>query len=481
MRLQLNECLKTLSGSSALSVYAQIVAALLLLVCLLPAQARADRVDDYIRERMERRHIPGVALAVVRDGKIIKARGYGLASVELKVPVTPETVFEIGSVSKQITAAAVMLLVEDGKLALDERVGKYLPSAPASWSGVTVRHLLTHTHGIRNYTGLPGFELTEHLSRDEFIKRISQYPANFAPGDSWSYTNTGYNLLGLIIEAVSGRTYWQFVRERIFRPLAMNESADRDPKYIIKNRANGYEWQKGALTGRDYDLTDVFSAGAIVSTVLDLAKWDAALYTGRLLKRESLEQIWTPVRLNDGSTYPYGFGWYIENFRGHSRVRHNGQTAGFAAHIARYGQERLTFIVLTNLGDSGLGGEVGLGLAKLYIPSLSLRALKTQSDADAQTSARLETILRARLAGRVEEQMWTTEGRKALSDEDERQSWQRLSSYGALKSFALTGSETTSKARVLHYKAALGSHLLLLKFTLAADDKIAEMSVEEEE
>ena len=455
---------------------------LLLLVGVFSAQARADRgVDAYVKAQMARRHIPGLALAVVRDGKIINARGYGLASVELKVPVTPETVFEIGSVSKQITAAAVMLLVEEGKVALDDHVSKYLPGTPAAWSGVTVRHLLTHTSGLKNYTGLPGFELTAHLSRDAFINAIAKYPPNFAPGDSWSYANTAYNLLGFIIEAASGKSYWQFVGERIFRPLRMSATADRDPRYVIKNRANGYEWQQGALVGRDYDLTDVFSAGAIVSTVLDLAKWDAALGGERLLKRASLAQIWTPVRLNDGSTYPYGFGWYIENFRGHRRLRHNGQTAGFAASIARYTDDHLTFIVLANLGDIGLAGEVSLGLAKLYIPALSLRRLPEQRDTDPQTTRQLETVLRGRLDGRVDESLFGVGVRAALSSESAKQTWQRLAADGPVKSFAFVGSETVGGVRTLRYKALLGSHLLLLKYVLAEDGKIAEMSVEEEE
>jgi CubicO group peptidase (beta-lactamase class C family) len=454
---------------------------LLLLLGALPVRVCADRVDDYVRAQMSRRHIPGLALAVVRDGRIIRTRGYGLASVELGAPVTPETVFEIGSVSKQITAAAVMLLVEEGRVGLDERISKYLPETPEAWSGVTVRHLLTHTSGIKNYTGLHGFELTERLSREDFIRNISKHPQNFAPGDRWSYGNTAYNLLGFIIEAASGKGYWQFVGERIFRPLGMKATTDRDPRYIIKNRANGYEWQQGALAGRDYDLTDVFSAGAVVSTVLDLAKWDAALSGARLLKRESLEQIWTPVRLSDGSTYPYGFGWYIENFRGHTRLRHNGQTAGFAASIARYTDERLTFIVLTNLGDLGLAGEITLGLAKLYIPSLSLRTLKAVPGADPQTTRRLEKVLRGRLAGRFDADLFTTEARAAHETEGARQRWQRLAAYGPLKSLSLVGSETAAGARTLRHRAALGHHLLLLKFVLTEEGRIAELSVEEEE
>ncbi|HVF28111.1 MAG TPA: serine hydrolase domain-containing protein, partial [Pyrinomonadaceae bacterium] len=188
------------------------VFALLLFVGVTPA--RADATDDLIAARMRERHIPGLALAVVEKGKVVKAQGYGVASVEFGVHVTPDTVFEIGSVTKQITAAAIMLLVEDGKLALDDSITKHLTGLPESWRPITVKHLLTHTSGVKNYTGLPGFELSKRMKRNDFIKMVANLPPNFAPGDSWSYGNTAYNLLGHIIEVISGGSYWQFVDTR---------------------------------------------------------------------------------------------------------------------------------------------------------------------------------------------------------------------------------------------------------------------------
>ncbi|HEV2763431.1 MAG TPA: serine hydrolase domain-containing protein [Pyrinomonadaceae bacterium] len=307
---------------------------------------------------MRERHVPGLALAVVRDGKVIKARGYGLANVELNVPVTTETVFEIGSVTKQITAAAVLLLAGDGKLSLDDRINKHLPNLPDSWADITVRHLLTHTSGVRNYTGLGGFELSRRLKRDDFIKLLAAHPLNFRPGEQWSYGNSAYNLLGHVVESASGQSYFEFVNARIFKPLGMNSTRDRDPRNVIPNRADGYEWEDGRLVGRDHDLTDVFSAGALTSTVLDLARWDAALHTDRLLKASTRAEMWTPVRLAGGQSYPYGYGWNTLTWRGRRLVFHGGQTAGFAASIQRFTDDRLTVIVLSNLGDIGLGSEI---------------------------------------------------------------------------------------------------------------------------
>ena len=262
-RLRISACLRPNLWSEPFEMMikckslALLSLAFLLYAPLSASPARADRVDDYVREQMRLRHVPGLALAVVRDGRVIKEIGYGLASAELEVPVSSSTVFEIGSISKQITAAAVMMLVEEGKVSVDDPISKYIAESPGSWRGVSVRHLLTHTSGLKNYNGLPGFELREHLKRAEFVRRIGVYPQSFAPGEAYSYGNINYSLLGHITEQVSGQSYWRFISERIFKPLGMTATRDRNPHDVIKNRAQGYEWQDGQLVGRDHDLTDV--------------------------------------------------------------------------------------------------------------------------------------------------------------------------------------------------------------------------------
>lgn len=455
--------------------------AFLLYAPLSASPARADRVDDYVREQMRLRHVPGLALAVVRDGRVIKEIGYGLASAELEVSVSSSTVFEIGSISKQITAAAVMMLVEEGKVSVDDPISKYIAESPGSWRGVSVRHLLTHTSGLKNYNGLPGFELREHLTRAEFVKRIGAYPQSFAPGEAHSYGNINYSLLGYVIEQVSGKNYWQFISERIFKSLGMTATRNRDPHDIIKNRAQGYEWQDGQLVVRDYDLTDVFSAGAIVSTVRDLEKWEAGLTKGLLLKPSSIEQIWTPVRLNSGVTYPYGFGWRIETLRGHPVRGHGGQTAGFSSSIASYPEDRMTVIVLCNIGTAGVARDIGQAIAKLYVPALSLSTLEIKRDEDAQTTARLRELLNGLLADKASSVMLTKDALVSLSTDPERANWQRIAAYGLLRALNVVGRDSEGSRRRLSYRAEVGEHFLLLSFVPNRDGNVAELSLEEEE
>ena len=468
-----------MSPKSKHSNFALFLAFVLLFTAAI--SAKADATDEYVRAQMRERHIPGAAIAVIKDGKFIKAEGYGLANVELNVPATRETVFEIGSVSKQITAAAIMLLVEEGKVNLDEKISKYLPSAPETWKNVTVRNLLTHTSGIKSYTGLSGFELTKRLKRDEFVKAIGMHPLEFEPGERYIYSNSGYNLLGFIIESASGESYWDFLQKRIFKLLGMNQTANRDPQFIVPNRADGYEWDNGRLVGRDYDLTDVFSAGAIVSTVMDLVKWDAALRGETLLKKESKEKIWTPVRFNSGKSYPYGLGWNVTEFRGHKLFSHGGQTAGFAANISRYADDNLTVIVLTNLGDQGLGTAIARGIAKIYLPDVSLRAMKEQKSADANITRKMQNALRSYLEDKLDAGTFSDRTRAALSTERAKLNAKRITSYGAIKNFVLVGSETTDKNRIYRYKAETASRIFLWRIELDESGKISALVLEEEE
>ena len=279
---------------------------------------QSDQIDKYIEEQMHNLQISGLSLAVVKDGESIKTRGYGFANIELQVPASEASIYQIASVTKQFTATAVMILVEEHKIGLDDKITQYLSNLPLDWQSITIRHLLTHTSGIVSYTSLPEWDRNLYpISKEEIMKLVAKYPLNFQPGNAWDYNNTGYFLLGMIIEKVSGQSYSGFLKERIFTPLNMKDTRVNDLNSLIKNRTSGYERTSRLINARDSDPSWGYAAGALISTVTDLTKWDAALYTEKILKRHSLEQMWTPVILNNGETFPYGFGWAINKINGH--------------------------------------------------------------------------------------------------------------------------------------------------------------------
>ncbi len=337
------------------------------LLILLSPSLGADKVDEFIKAEMDKRQIPGVALTIVRAGHEARTATYGLANLELKSPVRPETVFEIGSLTKQFTAACILLLAQEGKPSVDDKIGKHLADIPSGWSNITIRHLLTHTSGLRNYTGHEGFELSKQLTQVQFIKTLGALSPDFAPGEQAKYCNSGYNLLGFIIENISGKNYWAFLAERIWGPLGMSSATNRDPALIVPHRADGYIRKNGALRNRDGDLTDVFSAGAIVSTIGDLAKWNAALEIDKLLNASSRAQWWTPARLNDGKATPYGFGWRIAEFQGHKNLGHSGSTSGFSASLQRFPDDKLTVIVLCNSDEPNFATALARTIASFYL------------------------------------------------------------------------------------------------------------------
>ncbi len=431
---------------------------------------------------MHNRHIPGVSLAVVRDGQIIKARGYGFANVELNAPATKATVYEIGSNTKQFTATAIMMLVEQGKVRLDDGIRKYFPEAPEAWNPITIRHLLSHTSGIQNHVAVPGylrvfktnilFETTP--ARDELLQMFFKLPLEFRPGETWAYDNTGYYLLGIIIEKVSGESYWQFMDQHIFKPLGMTATRNTDPQPIVPNRASGYEWVNDRFENRPVLAPFIaFSAGSILSTVEDIARWDAALYTEKLLKKSSLEQMWTPTVANEGVLAPfnYGFGWFIDTYHGHRIVQHSGGTPGFSSTIYRFLDDRLTVIILTNHSDR-IVDELAIDISGIYAPSL--RRSEGRPDRDPKTTQTLKQVISGLLKGTYEPSLFTPPMRTFLTTATGKAFWQWFAAHGELKSFIFVDSEDSGNSRILRYKVVLGENPYWFSAKMSGD-KIAQV------
>ncbi len=339
----------------------------------------SDKVDSYIAAQLREQCIPGLALAVIQDGRVVKSHGYGLANIELSVPVTPETVFQLGSIGKQFTAAAILMLAEDGKLSLDEKITHYLPSTAPKWNAITIRQLLNHTSGLADYTDdkyiAPGglTPLHEELVDDEILRRFTTLPFDFKPGEKWSYSNTGYAILGFLIRKVSGQSYGDYLQARIFKPLGMSGTRVISESDIIPNRAAGYIIEKNELKNQRWVSPhwNTLGDGALYSTAADMAKWDAAITARAVLKPESYAQMWSRAPLNDGKTYPYGFAWDLLEVNGHRLQEHGGAWQGFTAHYSRYPDDHLSVIVLTNLESGPSNPEkIAHEVAALYIPAL---------------------------------------------------------------------------------------------------------------
>jgi CubicO group peptidase (beta-lactamase class C family) len=318
------------------------------------AAAETDAVNRTVRAEMERQHIPGLALLVSRNGQAVRTEGYGLANVELKVPVSPDTLFQSGSVGKQFTATAVMMLVERGKIGLDDPLSKYFPQAPRWWKQVTIRELLSHTAGFGDYP--QGFDFRKDYTEDDLLRIVAAIPAAYTPGTSWAYSNLGFLTLGILIHRVTGQFYGDFLQDNVFKPLDMSTTRVINEADIIPNRASGYRLVDGHLKNQEWvaPMVNTTADGSLYFSILDVAKWDAALYTDKLLKSADLTQMWTVAPLRNGkpNSGHYGFGWFIESRNGHRVVEHEGQWQGFETQISRYVDERLTVVVLTNLGSA---------------------------------------------------------------------------------------------------------------------------------
>lgn len=328
------------------------------------ASAAADPIAARIDAELSAAYPPGgagAAAIVVRDGKTILRKGYGMANVELGVPNAPDTVFRIGSMTKQFTAVAVLMLVQEGKIAFDDPLKKFLPNYPAGGEKITIENLLTHTSGVRSYTEMPDFEsgMRNDYTVPEMIDRFAKEPLDFPPGSQWHYDNSGYFLLGAVIEKASGMAWGAFLQQRILDPLKMKSTYIGSNDQVIPHRASGYSHdENGKLVNAPFlSMTQPYAAGALCSTVDDLARWDEALYAGKLVRPELLARAWTAHRLPSGASTGYGYGWEIGSWDGHRVIEHDGGINGFSSDGIRLPDDRLFVAVLSNDEDHQPGSD----------------------------------------------------------------------------------------------------------------------------
>ena len=333
-----------------------------------PAADLSKSIDEILTQTYKPNE-PGAAVIVVKDGKVVFRKGYGMANLELGVPVEPDMVFRLGSITKQFTAVAILMLVEQGKISLDDDLTKFLPDYPTKGQKITVTHLLTHTSGIKPYTSLPEWLAMwrKDVPLNELIAVFKDKPMDFAPGERYAYNNSAYVLLGAIIEKTSGQSYADFVEKNIFAPLGMTHSFYDDTARVFPRRVSGYSKPKDTWLNAAYlSMSQPHAAGSLASSVDDMALWDAALYTEKLLKQETLKRAWTSAKLNSGRLTGYGFGWSLNSYEGHATIEHSGGINGFSTYAVRMPDDRVYVAVLTNKDTGGPGpGRVAFRIAAL--------------------------------------------------------------------------------------------------------------------
>jgi CubicO group peptidase (beta-lactamase class C family) len=346
---------------------------------------------------------------------------------------------------------------------------------PEAWRAITIRQLLTHSSGLQDYLAVPGLPEQAHaLGHREMTQLFaSRITREFSPGDTWAYSNTGYLLLGDIIERASGQSYWSFLRARVFVPAGMQATRSSEPRAVIRNRAAGSGWNNGAFENRPALSENAYAAGAIVSTISDMTRWAMALDAGTLVSRAIQDQIWTPltVALAPLPPFSYGFGWVVDQERGRRVVLHSGGTPGFSSAIRHYPGERLTVVVLANQGDRIID-QMPLEIAGMVLPEI---ARGEGPDPDPGLSVRLAGALRGVTAGRVDPSGFTPAMRAFLSTTTARGLGEWIASHGALTSLRYGQTELLGAHRVLRYRADVGDARLWFSFTLTAANEIAQI------
>jgi len=340
-----------------------ILAVLLTASCL--AQDKTSTADVARMEQLIKAYVPARfmgSVLVAQDGKVLLDKGYGFANLEWDVPNTPTTKFRLGSITKQFTAASILLLEEQGKIKVEDPVKKYMPDAPAAWDKITIFHVLTHTSGIPSFTSFPDFESREAqaMTPEKLVEWFRDKPLEFEPGTKLNYSNSGYILLGYLIEKISGQSYSEFVQQNIFTPLGMKDSGYDSNSAIIAHRAAGYTPGKsGAVNAGFVDMSIPFSAGALYSTTEDLLRWEQGLFGGKVLRPESLAKMTTPFKQD------YAFGLGVSTQNGHKMIAHDGGIQGFNTALAYYPDDKLVVAVLANV--NGPAGQIAGNLAKVAL------------------------------------------------------------------------------------------------------------------
>ena len=374
----------------------RFVASLLLAGACL-AQNIDSRMDQIVQSYVANKQFMGSVL-VARGDQVLFSKGYGSANLEWQIPDTPSTKFRLGSITKQFTAASILLLEERGKLKVEDPVKKYLPDAPAAWDKMTIFNVLTHTAGIPNFTSFPDYRSTEAIptTPEKLVARFRDKPLEFEPGEKWNYSNSGYVLLGYLIERISGESYEKFVQDNIFTPLGMKDSGYDSNSAVIARRAAGYEpGPNGPVNAGFVHMSIPFAAGALYSTTEDMLRWEQGLFGGKVLSAASLQKMTTPFKSD------YAFGLQVHTVNGHKVIDHSGGIEGFSTMLAYYPEDKLTLVALANLAPASSGAIVSQLALLAQGGTVTLQTERKEITVDPAVLARYVGVYRMAAGGEM--------------------------------------------------------------------------------
>lgn len=445
------------------------------------SESNFKKLDALFADRVAKKASPSYVVAVVQQGKVVYAKGFGLANLEDNVEATSSTVYRIGSITKQFTATMIMQLVQEGKLKVDDPFESILTDMPSAWSKVTVKNLLNHTSGIKSYTEIKDLfdgPAMKPTSPDGIIKVVEKEPMDFAPGNKWHYNNTGYELLGMIIEKLDKRSYAESLRARILTPVGMDHTYFVSESQVVPHRAQGYSWNKTNFEHAHYLNMDwPYAAGSIESTVLDLAKWDEALYGEKILSHKTLEQMWTATNLADGTTQKYGFGWELDSANGSPIVQHGGGIHGFTTFIRRSPTVGITVIVLTNSDGASKPAELATEAMGIMDPKLKLAGLKLEQDKNPAETKHAQEILQSVLDGKFDRSTLTPEFAEKLTVELLATAKTQLAALGKIKAIAFVREADFDTLHARIYKVTFENAELNYSVAIDKDGKIGGLEI----
>lgn len=425
---------------------------------------------------MQRQHLPGVAIGVIKDGAVVKAQGYGVANIEHGVPVGPATIFQSGSLGKQFTAVAVMLQVEDGKLLLDDPIKTFFPDAPETWRAITVRHLLTHTSGIPDYEE-GKLDFRKDYTEDELARFAFSLPLEFPAGSRWNYSNTGYVLLGAIVRRVSGSFYGDVLTARVFKPLGMAHARIISEADIVPNRAAGYRLDKGEVKNQEWvaPLLNTTADGSLYFSVRDVIAWDAGVRARAILRPENWNLILQPVRLTSGKTYPYGFGWVLDDRNGQPLQHHGGAWQGFKTQFSRFIGEDLSVIVLANLAQA-MPERFADGIAEIMNPKLAAPVRRPIDDRELRVTARLSRLLDDARSGKLDPAEFAYM-RAGFFPGAAKAIQEQLRNLGSVQKLVLVERVEKGDDRFFTYEVEFANRVMYCTVGLAPDDRVSQFQL----